>query len=102
MSLTSKFIQSLIALTASAPGATAAATMPPEPAPAVSTRSSAGVDFAANLSAKLDDVRPIEPTKFGQVWPRTDFVEVQRAIESGPAANTMSPAEAFHRLADRA
>lgn len=101
MSLTSKFLQSLIALTASIPDAAAAAA-PPEPAPAMSAGASASVEFAANLSTKLDGVRPIEPVKFGQVWPRTDFVEVQRAIAAGPVANAMSPAEAFQRVTDRA
>ena len=101
MSLTSKFIQSLIALTASLPDATAAAT-PPEPAPAMSAGSSASVEFASNLSTKLGSVRPIESVKFGQVWPRTDFVEVQRAIGAEPVASAMSPAEAFQRVTDRA
>ena len=101
MSLTSKFIQSLIALTASIPAA-AAATAPPEPAPTVSAGPAASIDFASNLSTKLDGMRPVEPTRFGQCWPRTDFVEVQRAIGAGPVASTMSPAEAFRRVTDRA
>ena len=103
MSLTSKFIQSLIALAANVPAASAAtATRPPEPVPAVSARSSSCIDFASNLSTKLDSMRPVEPARFGQVWPRTDFVEIQRAIESTPIASTISPAEALRRVADRA
>jgi len=103
MSLTSKFIQSLIALAGSIPATTAAAAPPrPEPASAVSTGSPASIEFASNLPAKLDSVRPLEPAaRFGQVWPRVDFVEFQRAIPSGPTASTMSPAEAFRRATDR-
>ena len=99
MSLTSKFIQSLIALTASMPAAAAA---PPPPAPTVSAGPAASVDFAPNLSTKLAGVRPAEPARFGQCWPRTDFAEVQRAIPAGPAVSTMSPSEAFRRVTDRA
>jgi len=102
MGLTSKFIQSLIALTASIPATAAGAAAPPEPAPMASAGPSASIDFASNLSTKLDGMRPIESMRFGQVWPRTDFVEVQRAIGAVPVATTMSPAEAFQRVSDRA
>lgn len=102
MSLTSKFIQSLIALTASIPATAATTTTPQEPAPAVSAGAATSIDFASNLSTKLAGMQPVEPTKFGQCWPRTDFTEVQRAVASGSVASTMSPAEAFRRATGRA
>ena len=90
----SKFIQSLVALAAAVPLAAAIAAASPVPAAAASAESSRSVDFASNLSAKLNTMAPIDPVMFGEVWVRTDFVEVQTS-RVPPAAVTLSAVEAF-------
>src|SRR5262245_8061910 len=94
----SKFIQSLVALTASVPVAAAIASATPAPAAA----SSQSVDFASNLSAKLNTMAPTDPVKFGEVWVRTDFVQIQvQRSAATPPPTTLSAMEAF-QLVSRA
>jgi hypothetical protein len=62
--------------------------------PAPAAASSKSVDFASNLSAKLNTVAPTDPVIFGEVWVRTDFVEVQPSA-TAPAPITLSAVEAF-------
>lgn len=94
MSLKSKFIQSLMALAVATPAVHAVAASTADAAPAASAARSGGtIEFASNLPSKLDGSRPDPSIGFGQVWPRVDFVEVQRPTAS--LASAMDPREAL-------
>jgi hypothetical protein len=95
MNLQSKFIHSLIALAAAVPVSTTVAMATTEAAAASTIVSPGKIDFSSNLAAKLNNVAPADPVIFGQVWVRTDFVEIQSGIQAGAQSAGVSAVEAF-------
>jgi len=53
------------------------------------------IDFQSNLARNLTSVAPADPVIFGQVWVRTDFVEIQSGIQAGAQSAGVSAVEAF-------
>lgn len=96
MNVKSAFIRSLVALAAAVPAShvvgEATATAAPQSAVAQPKES---VKFAANITDKLNGVRPIAAHIFEEVWAESTFTEIQPPLAPTPPTAALSPLDAF-------